>query len=513
MYSSHPSGNIQPTFQDFAALANTRRVIPVVAKVLADGYTAIALYQALAENRPGTFLLESAESGKTWSRYSFIGVNSKSALIVKDGECSIQGEIPVGLSLEGNGFDVLENLLALLQTEATSELPPFTGGLVGMISYDAVRWLENIGKKNLNELDTPEIALLLSSDLAVIDHWEGTLWVIANAINYDSTSERLQWAYEDACSRVNSMLEKARHLNSVRLSSTENDVNFTIQSNTSKETYVANVLKAKEYIQAGDAFQIVLSQRFECDVACDSFDVYRMLRAQNPSPYMYYLRFGHEINDTQSVWFDVVGSSPEALVKLRNQEIEMHPIAGTRKRGATHLEDDFNEANLLSDVKERAEHLMLVDLGRNDLGRVSKPGSVDVPQFMQIEKYSHVMHLVSRVNSHIASGKNAIDVLKATFPAGTLSGAPKPRAMQIIEELETTRRGLYGGVVGYFDFAGNMDVAIAIRTALIQNGKGFVQAGAGIVADSDPESEFEECVNKASAALRAIAHANALKDI
>lgn len=511
MYSNKPDGAIYPAFIDFETLASTKRVIPVVAKVLADGWTAVGLYEALTAARPGTFLLESAEGGKTWSRYSFIGVHSKSTLLVKDSLSEIQGEMPVGLELSANGFESLEAFLSLLETEPTDLLPPFTGGLVGMMAYDSVRWLEDIPSIQSNQLDIPDMAFMLTSDLAVIDHWEGTLWIIANAINFDATEARLRWAYDDACSRIKAMLasiENTRPQGVLRLPEVSN---LDAVSNMSRDDFFEKVNRCKEYIKAGDAFQVVISQRFTADLSAHSFDVYRMLRAANPSPYMYYMRFSQEPDGSTS-WFDVVGSSPEALVKLQNGMVEMHPIAGTRKRGATSAEDEKLEQDLLQDQKERAEHLMLVDLGRNDLGRIAKPGTVEVSQFMSIERYSHVMHLVSKVRAELDEHKSAVDVVRATFPAGTLSGAPKPRAMEIIEELEPIRRGLYGGVVGYFDFAGNMDLAIAIRTALIQGATCYVQAGAGIVADSEPESEYLECINKAGAVLRAIESANQLRD-
>lgn len=511
-YSTVPDGKVLPTFNDFEMIAKTKRVIPVVAKVLADGVSAIGLYETLTQSRPGTFLLESAEGGKTWSRYSFIGVQAKSTLLVHNGESTVLGEVPAGLTLSADGFESLSAFLALLQTEPTEQLPPFTGGLVGMIGYDSVRWLENITSLQPDELHLPDMAFMLTSDLAVLDHWEGTLWIIANAINFDATAERLRWAYDDACQRVYAMLELITNQKPLRVSRLSEPETPDVVSNVSKSEFFDKVSRCKEYIRAGDAFQIVLSQRFTASFAADSFDVYRILRANNPSPYMYYMRFQHSENSNQT-WFDVVGSSPEALVKLQDSMVEMHPIAGTRRRGATGREDDELEADLLRDQKERAEHLMLVDLGRNDVGRISKPGTVDVSQFMLVEKYSHVMHLVSKVRGELEPTKSAVDVVRATFPAGTLSGAPKPRAMEIIEELETTKRGVYGGVVGYFDFAGNMDLAIAIRTALIKDGTAFVQAGAGIVADSDPESEYQECLNKAGAVLRAVAGAERLKDI
>ena len=510
-------GAVGPTLEEFRDLATSRRVIPVVRRVLADGETPVGLYRKLAGERAGTFLLESAEHGRSWSRYSFVGVNSRALLTSVNGETAWAGNVPVGVPTTGSPLDTLRDTLAVLHTEPLEGLPPLTSGMVGLIAYDAVRRWEKLPNDTADELGIPEIAMLLATDIAVLDHWDGTVWLIANAINYDATDARVDDAYADAVARLDAMTEALK----VAAPSTAITWDVTAAPNfehrTPKAEYIANVERCKEYIRAGDAFQIVLSQRFDAPVTSSALDVYRVLRVQNPSPYMYFFRFpevtASGVEMPSRVAFDVVGSSPEALVQLRHGRAMVHPIAGTRARGVNVEQDNALAEDLLADLKERAEHLMLVDLGRNDLGRVSKSGTVEVTEFMAIERYSHVMHIVSTVEGDIAEDKSAYDLLAATFPAGTLSGAPKPRAMEIIEELEPARRGVYGGCVGYMDFAGDMDTAIAIRTAVIKDGKAHVQAGAGIVADSNPESEHQECVNKATSALRAVAIANTIKEI
>jgi anthranilate synthase component 1 len=346
--------------------------------------------------------------------------------------------------------------------------------------------------------------MMLTSDLAVFDHHEGVITLIANAINWDGSSERVDLAYETAIERLDKMQKDLSEVEPAKLIELQKRVNPIYDRNTSDQSYIDKVKVIKEEIKSGEAFQVVLSQRFNMPALSEPFDLYRVLREQNPSPYMYLFRFNDDLS--------IVGSSPEALVKVTGRDVVIHPIAGTRPRGGTPDEDETIANELLKDPKERAEHLMLVDLGRNDLGRVCKAGSVEVTQFMQIEKYSHVMHIVSTVNGQLAQSIAPIEALFAVFPAGTLSGAPKPRAMQIIEENEPTRRGIYGGTIGYLDFTGNIDTCIAIRTAVIKNGTAYVQAGAGIVADSDPESENQECINKAAAVLGAVATANAMAE-
>ncbi|MEU2436381.1 anthranilate synthase component I [Streptomyces rubradiris] len=487
--------------ETFRKLAGDRRVIPVTRKLLADGDTPVALYRKLAAERPGTFLLESAENGRSWSRYSFVGVRSAATLTTRDGQAHWIGTPPVGVPTDGDPLAVLRASLQTLHTPHQEGLPPFTGGMVGYLGYDIVRRLEKIGPGEHDELRLPELTMLLTSDLAVMDHWEGSVLLIANAINHNDLDTGVDEAYADAVARLDAMeadlsrpvSQPPAHLPPSRLPE------YTARWGGAD--YQRAVEDIKERIRAGEAFQVVPSQRFETPCTASALDVYRVLRATNPSPYMYLFRFDG---------FDIVGSSPEALVKVEDGRAMVHPIAGTRHRGATPQEDQALAEELLADPKERAEHLMLVDLGRNDLGRVCEPGSVEVVDFMSIERYSHVMHIVSTVTGKVAPGRTAFDVLTACFPAGTLSGAPKPRAMQIIDELEPSRRGLYGGCVGYLDFAGDSDTAIAIRTALLRDGVAYVQAGAGVVADSDPAAEDQECRNKAAAVLRAVHTANRL---
>ncbi|MFH9422663.1 anthranilate synthase component I [Streptomyces sp. NPDC017529] len=504
--TSGTTGTATPDLENFRTLAKDRRVIPVTRRLLADGDTPVGLYRKLAAERPGTFLLESAENGRTWSRYSFVGVRSAATLTVRDGQAHWLGTPPVGVPTGGDPLAALRATVEALHTPRDliegQGLPPFTGGMVGYLGYDIVRRLEKIGDSTADDLGLPELTMLLTSDLAVLDHWNGTVLLIANAINHNDLETGVDEAYADAVARLDAMaydLARPAPASAAALPPSE------LPPYTAKwggPAYQEAVEDVKERIRAGDAFQVVPSQRFETECTASALDVYRVLRATNPSPYMYLLRFEDGV--------DIVGSSPEALVKVENGQATLHPIAGTRPRGATVPEDQALAEELMADPKERAEHLMLVDLGRNDLGRVCEPGSVEVVDFMSVERYSHVMHIVSTVTGRLAPGRSAFDVLTACFPAGTLSGAPKPRAMQIIEELEPTRRGLYGGCVGYLDFAGDSDTAIAIRTALLRDGRAYVQAGAGVVADSDPVAEDTECRNKAAAVLRAVHTANGL---
>ncbi|MET9760253.1 anthranilate synthase component I [Streptomyces sp. NPDC006372] len=491
--------------ETFRKLAADRRVIPVTRKLLADGDTPVALYRKLAAERPGTFLLESAENGRSWSRYSFVGVRSAATLTERDGQAHWLGTPPVGVPTGGDPLAALRATIEALHTPRDLAedlgLPPFTGGMVGYLGYDIVRRLEKIGPGERDDLKLPELTMLLTSDLAVMDHWEGSVLLIANAINHNDLETGVDEAHADAVARLDAMeadLSRAVPQPPAALPPSELPEYTALWGGPDFQEAVEDV---KERIRAGEAFQVVPSQRFETPCTASALDVYRVLRATNPSPYMYLFRFDG---------FDVAGSSPEALVKVEDGQAMVHPIAGTRWRGATPQEDQALADELLADPKERAEHLMLVDLGRNDLGRVCEPGSVEVVDFMSIERYSHVMHIVSTVTGRVAPGRTAFDVLTACFPAGTLSGAPKPRAMQIIDELEPSRRGIYGGCVGYLDFAGDSDTAIAIRTALLRDGTAYVQAGAGIVADSDPVAEDTECRNKAAAVLRAVHTANRL---
>ncbi len=489
--------------EEFREYARNNNVIPVYRRVLADGETPLGIYKKLAKNNPGTFLLESAEHGGAWSRYSFIGVRSKTTLTEEDGVAKWLGTPPAGVPRDMDPLQALRESVAHLKTPVITGLPPLTGGLVGYMGYDAVRRLETLPTLSNDDLNLPEIAFMLTSDLAVMDHSDGTVTLIANAINWDGSDDRVDEAYAESVERLDRMYLDLQSALPGDVSEIPEFKAPDFDRNISADEFRAKVEIAKEEIRAGEAFQIVISQRFSTPVTADALDVYRALRLSNPSPYMYIFRF--------ESGFDVVGSSPEALVKVTGREVMVHPIAGTRKRSASLEEDVRLGEELLADPKERAEHLMLVDLGRNDVGRVCTPGSVEVIDFMHIERYSHVMHIVSTVVGELSESASPIDALFSVFPAGTLSGAPKPRAMEIIERLEPTRRGLYGGAIGYFDFTGNIDTCIAIRTALIKDGRAFVQAGAGVVADSDPESENQETINKAAAVLTAINTANAMR--
>ena len=504
-------GGTAPDLARFRELAPGRRVIPVVRRLLADGETPVGLYRKLAAERPGTFLLESAEHGRSYSRYSFVGVRSRALLTEHDGSARWHGQPPVDVPQSGDPLAVLRDTVALLQTDPPQGLPPLTGGMVGYVAYDAVRRWERLPDGNPEEIGIPEMGFLLATDLAVLDHADGTVLLIANAINYDATDQRVDEAWHDAMARIDAMTHDLQASAPSTVATYDPDAGGSVRSRTSTADYLAAVDAVKELIRSGDAFQVVLSQRFDAPCTASSLDVYRVLRVTNPSPYMYLLRMPGPAGDDTA--FDIVGSSPEALVTVHDSRCRVHPIAGTRPRGSTPEEDAALVEGLLADDKERAEHLMLVDLGRNDLGRVCAPGSVEVVEFMQVERYSHVSHLVSTVVGELAPGRTAYDALVACFPAGTLSGAPKPRAMEIIDDLESARRGLYGGVVGYVDFAGDLDMAIAIRTAVIKDGVAHVQAGAGIVADSDPRAEDAECAAKAAAVLRAVAIAGSLRSL
>ncbi|HVE63012.1 MAG TPA: anthranilate synthase component I [Mycobacteriales bacterium] len=497
------SGVITPDLDTFRALARDRRVIPVTRRLLADGETPVGVYRKLAAERPGTFLLESAEHGGVWSRYSFVGARCAATLTERDGQAHWLGTPPVGLPSGGDPLAALRETVRLLRTEPLPGLPPLTGGLVGYLAYDAARRLERLPSVAQDDLGLPELAFLLVTDLAVLDHADASVLLIANAVNWDDTDARVDAAYDDACARLEAMTRDLAAPSPPSVATVDGDIEVgAVTSSGPTAGYRAAVESVRKQIRAGEAFQVVLSQRYEVPTSASALDVYRVLRVLNPSPYMYLLRLDG---------FDVVGSSPEALVKVEHGRALLHPIAGTRPRGGTPEEDAALAAGLLADPKERAEHIMLVDLGRNDLGRVCDPGTVDVVDLMTVERYSHVMHIVSTVVGTVSAGCSAFDVLAACFPAGTLSGAPKPRAMEIIDGLEPTRRGLYGGAVAYLDLAGDLDSCIAIRTALLRDGIAYVQAGAGIVADSDPAAEDRECRAKAAAVLTAVRAAETLR--
>jgi anthranilate synthase component 1 len=502
-------GVIAPTREEFAGLDRVGGgvIVPVTRKLLADSETAVGIYRKLAGNRPGTVLLESAEQGKRWSRYSFVGVRSAGVLTERDGVTQWLGEAVPGLTddLPADPLAAVRTLARRLRSPRRPGLPPLTGGLVGYLGYDVVRRLERLPETSADDLGMPELAMTLVTDLAVLDHTDGSVLLIANVLRGDGDPGR---AWDDAVARLDAMASDLTEAVPPGVAVLETAPAPEVTSNLRPGVYEDGVQRIREHIRAGDAFQVVLAQRFEVPTDVDALDLYRVLRATNPSPYMYLLRFAGRESP-----FDVVGSSPEALVTVTGSSAVVHPPAGTRPRGATEEEDVRLAEGLLADPKERAEHVMLVDLARNDLGRVCVPGTVEVPDFMRVELYSHVMHLVSTVTGKVADEFDALDVFDATFPAGTVSGAPKPRAMEIIESLEPTRRALYAGTVGYVDASGDMDMAIAIRTAVLHQGRAYVQAGAGIVADSDPATEEAETRHKARAVLSAIATAEGLREV
>ena len=496
--------------QEFLELAREFQVIPIVESVFSGSESPLSIFEKLASSQPGGFLLESAEAG-VWSRYSFIGVHSLGFLTSSDDSVnwiSTGGANPLPSSsenLEGlSGLAAVEKIQQSWSASPIEDLPPLVSGLVGLLGWDTVHQIERLGSRKPKELKVPELAVAVIRDLVVVDHKDSSLKLVSNVYLEEGSDALVE--YEAAIERIREMKENLLEPSAPFLAEVELDKEPTFTRRTSDSEFMELVERAKEHVVAGDVFQVVVSQRFDTAVSATPLDVYRMLRAINPSPYMYLLNFADEDGE-----FSVVGSSPEALVSVKAGKAVLHPIAGSRPRGATIEADNAMANELLGDAKEKAEHLMLVDLARNDLLKVCEASSVNVTEFMTVERYSHIMHLVSTVEGKIRDGVSAIGVVKATFPAGTLSGAPKPRALEIIEQLEPTNRGLFGGVVGYFDFAGNADLAIAIRTAVIRDGIGHVQAGAGIVLDSIPALENQETLNKASAPLRAIHAANQMK--
>jgi len=499
---------IRPNYKEFAQLSRSATLVPVAKSISADLLTPVSAFLAVADGEPDAFLLESVEGGEKIGRYTFLGVRPFLRLESRGAEIKIER----GRKVErrtGNIFEVIKELLQQYRPAAMEDLPPFTAGAVGYCAYDIVRLLENIGVHAADDLDVPDCVLMFFDRVLAFDHLRHQIHIVASA---DVTREAPRVAYERAVKDIEGIEKKLAagwkpaHWRKAATKSKVAKSKLKPRARTPKPKFLESVRRAKEYIAAGDIFQVVLSQRWDFEPGVAPLDLYRALRTVNPSPYMYFLRFGagQSGGKTNSRRMHVLGSSPEMLVRAGGRKLEYRPIAGTHPRGRDEAEDAALEKKMLADEKERAEHVMLVDLGRNDLGRVSDYGSVKVRDLMYVERYSHVMHLVSALESRLRPELGAMDAFAACFPAGTLSGAPKVRAMQIIEELEPARRGIYGGSVLYADFAGNLDSCIAIRTLLMKGKKAYLQAGAGIVADSDPQREFEETENKARAVLRAV---------
>ncbi len=484
--------------REFEALAKDYNVIPVYTSFLADIENPLTAFLKIEKLGRFPFLLESVEGGEKWARYSFLGYGNSFYFKSKKHYYELYDRGRVELGEFADPLDVLKPIVKSFKPYPDPNLPRFWGGLVGYIGYDTVKFWEPVPDKDPDEIGSPDIFLVRSDLLIIFDNLSGELTVVKpTVLNEDKSPQEV---YLDAVEEITRAVETLKKPLEKRefLPAADEELSVSFEgwrSNFTKEEFEEIVKRAKRYIEEGDIIQVVLSQRFSKHLRAEPITVYRMLRHLNPSPYMYYLKFDDLF---------VVGASPEILVRVENGRIETRPIAGTRPRGKTPEEDRKLEENLLGDEKEKAEHIMLVDLARNDVGRVAKYGTVKVESLMRIERYSHVMHIVSDVNGVLKEGFDALDVLRATFPAGTVSGAPKVRAMQIIEELENTRRGVYAGAVGYISFQGNMDTAIAIRTAVIRGGEIFVQAGAGIVADSVPEREYEETRNKAKALIKAV---------
>ncbi len=484
-----------PTLDEFKAKASQGNLIPVYREIMADLETPVSAFLKL-DKGGFSFLLESVEGGEKWGRYCFLGsepsilFQSKGARveISRDGRCEVQ-----------EGVDPLETLKQLLSDYHPVEvegLPRFFGGAVGYLSYDMVRFFERLPDQTADDLNLPDSFFMITDTIVIFDHMLQKIKVVSNA-HVDGPPEK---AYQQAIAKIDQLISRLRQPLPSRPVRARPTGPLSLTSNFTKKAYETVVERAKEYIRAGDVIQVVPSQRFQAQIDIDPIDIYRALRTVNPSPYMFYLKFRD---------LKLVGSSPEVMVRLEGPLIELRPIAGTRRRGRTAAEDAAIAAELMNDPKERAEHIMLVDLGRNDVGRVAKIGTVKVTELLVVEKYSHVMHLVSHVVGELSEGKDCYDVMRATFPQGTVSGAPKIRAMEIIEAVEPTKRGPYAGAVGYFGFSGNMDTCIALRTLTVKGNRAYLQAGGGVVADSVPELEYEETLNKAQALMRAIELARA----
>jgi anthranilate synthase component 1 len=487
---------IYPDLREFRKLAGRGNLIPVYKEILADMETPVSAFRKIDDGRY-SFLLESVEGGEKWARYSFLG--SRPSIVVSSSGRSV--EILRKGRKEKRSFaqdplEAVKDILGEYRPVPNPGLPRFYGGAVGFIGYDVIRFFEKMPERDKPGIGLPDVLFMLTDTLVIFDNVAHRIKVVSNAhVNGCSITS----AYQEAVQKIDGLVRKLKRnlkgRSPYKATKPSRGSRIGLKSNFTQSSYEQAVLKAKEYIRAGDIFQVVPSQRFERPISVEPFEIYRALRLINPSPYMYFLRCGDAT---------IVGTSPEVMVRLEGDKIDLRPIAGTRGRGSTEEEDRELEKELLADPKEKAEHIMLVDLGRNDVGRVSTPGSVHVSELMVIERYSHVMHIVSNVRGKLSGERDAYDVLRSCFPAGTVSGAPKIRAMEIIDELEPTRRGPYAGAVGYFGFSGNMDTCITIRTLVIKDRVAYIQAGGGVVADSVPALEYQETVNKAKAMMRAV---------
>jgi anthranilate synthase component 1 len=482
-----------PNFETFTKLAKEGNLIPVYREILADTETPVTALMKLA-GRPHLFLLESVEGGEKWGRYSFLGADPPALFRVRNGEILIEENGAVQRRPHGGDpMRFLKEFLSRYRPVPVAGLPRFFGGAVGFLGYDMARYFEKLPEAAAGDAPLDDAVFMITDSLVIFDNVRHTIKVVACAVTEDE--EDLKPIYEKALRRIDAITDLLKAPRPATRDTASRKASLPFRPDMTPDTFKTMVNRAKEYIVAGDIIQAVISQRFQRDCGADPVDLYRALRHINPSPYLFFLRTGEMY---------LIGSSPEVMVRLEEGIAELKPIAGTRRRGRNEQEDRKLADELLQDPKERAEHVMLVDLGRNDLGRIARIGSVQVGQLMAVERYSHVMHLVSDIQAQIAPGKDCFDVLRATFPAGTLSGAPKIRAMEIIAELEPSKRGPYGGAVGYFGYDGNMDFCITIRTMLIRNRKITLQAGAGIVADSDPEAEYRETLGKAEGMVQAV---------
>ena len=481
-----------PSLSDFKTLAKQGNLIPVYKELLADGETPVSAFKKIDDGRY-SFLLESVEGGEKWARYSFIG--TRPSIVVKvlgDHLIMEEGGRGTVLGHQGDPLGYLRGIMSKFRPAGNADLPRFCGGAVGFCGYEMIDYFEKLPGRKKESFCAEDAVFMITDHLLIFDNQKHTIKVVANTLIREG--EDLEGYYQAAIQKIEGTINKLKNTVHQDRQSPNPDA-ICLRATVTEEEFLRNVARAKQYIEEGDIIQVVLSRRFETDTVADEFDIYRALRLINPSPYMFFLRLDG---------LTLVGSSPEVLVRSTDGLLELRPIAGTRKRGNSESEDRQLASDLLDDQKEKAEHVMLVDLGRNDLGRIARTGSVQVNELMVVERYSHVMHLVSHIQAYLEKGNDAFDVIKSTFPAGTLTGAPKIRAMEIIRELEPAQRGPYGGAVGYIGFNGNLDMGITIRTIAIKGEKTYLQAGAGIVADSDPQRELEEVDNKIKGMVKAL---------